>query len=149
MLHPIRHFIRLCELIFPFANLRPSTQSYNLFRKNMNSFDGLSERVTISPIRRKRKRGPDQRQIDKCRHSSGGKIPQIACDHTDEGSSELCHANRLTEGDILMNFTQFHLLPIKPQQDEMLLRLMEVTKPRRMGVMEDARQRDKEMSVKY
>ena len=148
-LHPIRHFVRLCE--FPFANLRPSSRSYDtLFRNNMNSFDGISERVAISLIGRKRKRGPDQRQIDKKRrHSGGGKIPQIACGHTAEGSSELCYANRLTEGDILMNFKQFYSLPTKPQQDETILRLMEVTKPRRVRIMEDARQRDKAMSVKY
>ena len=105
----------------------------------------------VAKIGRKKKRGIDQRHRDKTRrHSGGGKIPRIACGHTANGdnTSELCHADTLTEGDILMNYNQLYSLPTKPQQDETILRLMDVTKPRRLRVKDD-RKRDKAMSLKY
>ena len=119
--------------------------------KSMDLFDGLSENVAISPVGRKRKREVCEREKDKRRrHSGGGKIPKIACDHT-AADGGFCQADRLTDDAIVLNHTQLYGCATKAQQDEMVLRLMTLTKPQRVRLRpgQDVRQRDKSMSVKY
>ena len=118
----------------------------------MDSFDGLSENVVTSPVGRKRKREKSKRNNDKRRrHSGGGKIPQIACGHTAADDNTFCQADRLTDGDILLNHSQFYALATKAQQDEMVLCLMTLSKPDRVRLtqvqVQDVRQRDKSRSV--
>ena len=76
--------------------------------------------------------------------------PKIACGHT-AADGGFCQADRLTDDAIVLNHTQFYGCATKAQQDEMVLRLMTLTKPQcvRLRPGQDVRQRDKSMSVKY
>ena len=88
-----------------------------LLSDNMNNFDDLSKVVDISPSRqcRKRVRQPsnDARLVAKrARHSGGGKIPAKACKHD---------AEKLSDDDIMFNYTKFHSVADKAVQDQKIL----------------------------
>ena len=52
----------------------------------VESFDSLDEPVVLSPKPRKIKRQETNRQkLKKARHSGGGKIPSISCNHDESG----------------------------------------------------------------
>ena len=71
----------------------------------MNNFDGIEEPVVVSSVGKKRKPSKDnhEREVRKrVRNSGGGKIPAIACSHSE--SKNFCHADKLTADDLVKNF---------------------------------------------
>ena len=103
---------------------------------NTNHFDDLSEVVDISPSRqcRKRVRQPsnDARLVTKrARHSGGGKIPAKACKH-DAENGDFCQVEKLSDDDIIFNYTKLYSVADKAVQDQKILTLMKITSPQRL-----------------
>ena len=80
--------------------------------------------------RRKSKDDHEWEKVKKILHSGGGKVPEVWCNHTARLNSRLCHADLLTEGDLAMKQARFYEVPDKVVQDQALLHLMMITKPK-------------------
>jgi hypothetical protein len=117
----------------------------------MNDFDGIDERVVISPLGRKKRRCPEQsaRSVSKKgRHSAVGKIPLISCEHNVQG---MCVATRLSGDYLLRLFNILYSSTDKVKQDAILLSYMDIRKVQRgrRKVADPGKQKSKEMSVSY
>ena len=92
---------------------------------NMNHFDDLSEVVDISPSGQCRKRvwqpSNDARLVAKrARHSGGGKIPAKSCKH-DAENGDFCQFEKLSDDDIMFNYTKLYSVVDKAVQDQKIL----------------------------
>lgn len=116
----------------------------------MEQFDELEERVMLSPVGRKRKRDLNNNKRareKKFRHSGGGTIPSVNCKH--ENVVNVCLANRLSSDDIAHCNNQLYAVHDKVKQDATLLSYLDIEKPRRIRVPDNARKCNRGMTVRY
>ena len=124
-----------------------------LLRDNMNHFDDLSDVVDIPPsgqcIKRVRQPSNDARLVAKrARDSGGGKIPVKACKH-DAENGDFCQVEKLSDDEIMFNYTKFYSVADKAVQDQKIMTLMKITSPQRPRVDNARRQRDRAVCVAY
>ncbi|KAL1276037.1 hypothetical protein QQF64_035660 [Cirrhinus molitorella] len=118
----------------------------------MYNFDGIEEPVVVSSVGKKRKPSKDnhEREVRKrVRNSGGGKIPAIACSHSE--SKNFCHADKLTADDLVKNFDTLYCHTTKAEQDQAILRLITVKRVQRRRpkvAIEDA-QKEREVTNEY
>ena len=104
-----------------------------LLSDNMNNFEDLSEVVDISPSGQCRKRVPQSSNdawvvAKRARHSGGGKIPTKAGKH-DAENSDFCQVEKLSDDDIMFNYTTFYSVADKAVHDQNILTLVKITSP--------------------
>ena len=80
------------------------------------------------------------------RYSGVGKTAQIACNHE---PSTFCKARLLSEANLAKIFNSFYEQPKKAAQDAVIIKLLDVSKPKRLRVDENNRQRESKMIIKY
>lgn len=120
----------------------------------MNIFDGLEDDIVLSPEPRKRGRCEEYHErtkIKKIKYSGGGKVPQIGCVHKANKNPELCHADLLTNADLVFNSSKMYENPTKVVQDNFILSLIDVKPPkrRRKKIIDESKQRSRNVGVDY
>ena len=116
----------------------------------MNNFDGVEEPVFLSPQQKKGGRCQEKHEKEKrkkTRYSGGGKVPQVASPHTADRNTHICHANLLTDDDLALNHDKFYENPVKVAQDQHILTLLDISKPKRKSGTELMTKRDEKIGM--
>ncbi|XP_053366721.1 uncharacterized protein LOC128540767 [Clarias gariepinus] len=146
------------ELAAPLINLKDGAEEEEEEEDELNASRGnlklnasvrLLEHIEPLVSARKRKRSvpTKEREVMKQkRHDGSGKEPIIACNHVGE---KFCRASSLSKDDLLQNFSLFYETANKEKQDEGILRLVNLSLPKRIRVSPNAAKRPRNLSITY
>ncbi|XP_047138206.1 uncharacterized protein LOC124814476 [Hydra vulgaris] len=112
----------------------------------MADLDGLDESVVLTLKSQKRKKQCSGREKKKLfRHSSGGKVPSISCNHV----SGSCEARDITQNNLLKNHTKFYSIASKVLQDATILSMLNLINVKRVGVKYNNQKKFRTKSIEY
>ncbi|XP_065661493.1 uncharacterized protein LOC136084735 [Hydra vulgaris] len=112
----------------------------------MADLDGLDESVVSTLKSREKKKQCSAREKNKLfRHSSGGKIPTISCNHV----SGYCKARDITKDNLLKHHTEFYSIANKVSQDATILSMPNIISVKRVRVKYNNRIKLRNMSIEY
>ena len=83
------------------------------------------------------------------RHSDGGKIPAISRTRDTDEHVCGCMAGKLTHEDIAKCSSQFYSSRDKVAKDAALLIYLQISRPKRCRIDDEARKRPRDISTKY